>query len=283
MQPVIYYRDADGDGYGSAGSGTVQACGPQPGYVINNGDCSDDNINVHPGAMETCGNGVDDDCDGNIDEGCTEELPVLLVKTYPVKEGDAGYTILNVEVKLDQPGLSPVSVNYSTGNANATAGSDYVAANGILTIPAGAVSGMVQVRIIGDLLSENNESFWINFSNPVNVVLGSDPRARIMIIDDDKGKPTTRATTDEITIDQTSLKIPTVTKRNQVWMIPQIANYENEVVITNVQGQIISRFINYRNQVAVGNIAAGLYFYRIRVTDTGGQAKFYSGRLLVTE
>lgn len=283
LQPVIYYKDVDGDSYGSAGSGTVQACSPQPGYVINNDDCNDNNINVHPGATETCGNGVDDDCDGSIDEGCAEQLPVLLVRTYPVKEGDAGHTVLNVEVKLDQPGLSPVSVNYSTGNANATAGSDYVAANGILTIPVGAVSGIVQVRIIGDLLSENNESFWINFSNPVNVVLGSDPRARIMIIDDDKGKPTTRTTTDEITVDQPSLKIPTVTKRNQVWMIPQIGNYENEVLVTNVQGQVITRFINYKNQIPVGNIAAGLYFYRIKVTDTSGQVKFYSGRLLVTE
>ncbi|HET9746172.1 MAG TPA: T9SS type A sorting domain-containing protein, partial [Chitinophagaceae bacterium] len=127
------------------------------------------------------------------------------------------------------------------------------------------------------------ESFWITYSNPVNVTLGSDPRARIMIIDDDKGKPATRTTNDEITIEQPSLKIPTVTKRNQVWMIPQISNYENEVLITNVQGQIIARHLNYKNQIALGNIAAGLYFYRIRITDTSGQVKFYSGRLLVTE
>jgi ribosomal protein S19 len=33
-------------------------------------DCDDKNAAVHPGAPEVCGNGVDDNCDGRIDEGC---------------------------------------------------------------------------------------------------------------------------------------------------------------------------------------------------------------------
>ena len=328
---TIFYADLDGDGYGNGASGVAEACTAPAGYVSNSSDCNDDNASVHPGATEICGNSIDDDCDGqvdetcgspdndgdgytiaqgdcndnnasinpgateicgngiddncngSVDENCNNELPVLLVKTNPVKEGDAGYTILNVEVKLDSITLSPVSVNYTTSNANATAGLDYVATNGVLTIPAGAVSGSIQVRIIGDLLSEHNESFWINFSNPVNVLLGGDPRTRIMIIDDDKGKSSIAAHNAEVMKEQVPLKIPTVTKRNQVWMIPQIGNYENEVLIMNVQGQVINRFINYKNQTSVGNVATGLYFYRIRITESSGQHRFYSGRLLITE
>jgi hypothetical protein len=33
-------------------------------------DCDDGNAAVHPGAAEICGNGVDDNCNGAVDEGC---------------------------------------------------------------------------------------------------------------------------------------------------------------------------------------------------------------------
>ena len=31
-------------------------------------DCRDDNAGVHPGAPEVCGNGIDDDCNGAVDD-----------------------------------------------------------------------------------------------------------------------------------------------------------------------------------------------------------------------
>ena len=63
-----FYIDADGDGYGNPLIDTLVAgCIAPAGYVSNWFDCDDSNVHLHPGP-ETCGNGIDDNCDGNIDE-----------------------------------------------------------------------------------------------------------------------------------------------------------------------------------------------------------------------
>ena len=64
-----WYADADGDGYGSA-SYSRRACVAPSGYVAGATDCNDSAASVHPGAPEAC-NGLDDDCDGGVDEGVT--------------------------------------------------------------------------------------------------------------------------------------------------------------------------------------------------------------------
>ena len=39
------------------------------GFSINDGDCNDNDPNTYPGAPEICGDGVDQDCNGDIDDG----------------------------------------------------------------------------------------------------------------------------------------------------------------------------------------------------------------------
>ena len=74
-----WYADDDQDGYGH-GELSVTACDQPSGFVADNTDCDDDRVGVNPGATEDC-DGLDDDCDGSIDEG-------LDVTLYLDRDGD---------------------------------------------------------------------------------------------------------------------------------------------------------------------------------------------------
>ena len=64
---TIFWRDSDRDGFGDP-TETAEACELAAGYADNPDDCNDADIDVSPDAEEEC-NGIDDDCDDEIDEG----------------------------------------------------------------------------------------------------------------------------------------------------------------------------------------------------------------------
>jgi len=66
---TTWYRDVDGDGFGDP-LATQAACSRPTGFVADNTDCDDEDIDSYPGAPEVC-DGADNDCDGEIDNvGC---------------------------------------------------------------------------------------------------------------------------------------------------------------------------------------------------------------------
>ncbi len=64
---TVFYRDLDGDGFGD-GAVTQTVCAPEPGFVTDNTDCNDGNADVRPDALEDCDNGIDDNCNGDLDD-----------------------------------------------------------------------------------------------------------------------------------------------------------------------------------------------------------------------
>jgi len=90
--PVLYYIDADGDGYGGIGFNTLSVCDARPdGYVDNATDCDDEKSLVYPGAVETCGDNIDQDCSGS-------DLECLYPEVYSVSSKNGYYVGQDISI-----------------------------------------------------------------------------------------------------------------------------------------------------------------------------------------
>jgi parallel beta-helix repeat protein len=86
--PISYYRDADGDGFGDPNN-SYQSCAgsPQPGYVSDNTDCDDTSTLINPGANEICANSIDENCNGETDEAGCQQCDIFVPDDYLTIQG----------------------------------------------------------------------------------------------------------------------------------------------------------------------------------------------------
>ena len=66
IQKLIWYADADGDGFGIESLQT-ESCTRPEGYTENIGDCNDENAEINPEAQEIC-DGIDNNCNTTVDD-----------------------------------------------------------------------------------------------------------------------------------------------------------------------------------------------------------------------
>ena len=122
---AIYYLDRDGDGFGDLET-PFQAISQPPGYVTDNTDCDDSDASVNPASLEVPDN-VDNNCDGEVDEGEPSGT------YYRDQDGDgfgspddsiealslpAGYVENNIDCDDSDPAVNPFTVEIADNKDN---------------------------------------------------------------------------------------------------------------------------------------------------------------------
>ena len=103
-----------------------------------------------------------------------------------IDEGDGGTThYVSIPVFLTETSTSTVTVHYTTADATALAGQDYVAQSGTLTFAPGVTQQNILVAVAGDAIVEGNETFTITLSDPSDGASILDGSATGTIVDDD--------------------------------------------------------------------------------------------------
>lgn len=97
---------------------------------------------------------------------------VLLVRNTQRVEGDAGTQPLLFEVTLSAPQGIAASADYVTIDESATAGSDYRASFGTISIPPGLTSAFVAIDVFGDNAFETDETLRLALFEPVGATIG---------------------------------------------------------------------------------------------------------------
>jgi Ca2+-binding RTX toxin-like protein len=80
-------------------------------------------------------------------------------------ELDSGMTQVNVDIRLEQPTVLQVTLDYATSNLTATDGVDYIGTSGSLTFAPGETQKTISFMIIGDTILEPNEEVFVNITN----------------------------------------------------------------------------------------------------------------------
>ena len=93
LDALAWYLDDDADLYGDAAS-TVNACSQPAGYVADAADCDDTDGAINPAATELC-DGLDNDCDGAIDESSAADALAWYLDSDSDLYGDVSLDVIS--------------------------------------------------------------------------------------------------------------------------------------------------------------------------------------------
>ena len=259
-----YYADVDSDSYGNAAS-SIESCSQPKGYVTNSLDCNDANSSSYPGSTEICSNSLDDDCDGQTNEGCST-IPAITINDVTVYES-TGVAVLTVT--LSSAVSSAVKVRYKTINGTASHPKDYQRVTGELSFSPGQTSKTISVQIKKDNIIEDAKWFTIQLSNPQNATI-SNATGKVTIMDAATLHVNAKETKDvSILLQQIFDVVVSDNPTHSGFTIQTVTNSNERVSfeVTDLNGRTIEKFETtvLTKPVLIGNAyRSGLYLLKVR-------------------
>ncbi len=126
-------------------------------------------------------------------------VPTISISDVSVAEGDSGTTNATFAVTLSAATTNTVTVDYTTANGTANAGSDYATNGGTLVFAPSVLTQSITIAVAGDANIEPDETFAVDLTNAANATI-LDAQGLGTIANDD-----TAALTPSISIDGTRI------------------------------------------------------------------------------
>ena len=98
-------------------------------------------------------------------------LPTISINDVTITEGDAGTLTMNFTVT--QTGKGKSSVRFATAEDTASSPAKLSARTGTLRFAGGHRRNKVAITIVGDMLDEANERFFVRLSNPTGATISN--------------------------------------------------------------------------------------------------------------
>ena len=112
---------------------------------------------------------------------------IVSIGDAAIVEGHSGTRPMVFHVTLKTVATQTVTVSYKTAAATALAHADYVQTSGLLTFTPGQVHKTITIHVIGDVLFEGDEIFYVTLVQAQNALIG-DGIGQGTIFDDDHGR-----------------------------------------------------------------------------------------------
>lgn len=97
--------------------------------------------------------------------------PTVTINDVQAVEGDSGTTSAAFTVSLSEASGGRITVDFATVDSTAKAGADYLVTSGTLVFTRRETTKTVAVPVVGDVLDEDDETFFVNLFNPTRAAI----------------------------------------------------------------------------------------------------------------